>query len=497
MPTITLEPSGKQIAVAAGTPLQDVLFEYGVEFPCGGHGQCKGCKIRILSGDVDSAPESRAILGKAEFSAGWRLACRSRAAGDVRIELAQWQTGILEDSANIEGRAGDGFGIAVDLGTTTLAAQLMDLASGKILGSASGLNPQGRHGADIMTRLEFALTQSGAKILRTLIRNEIFALSRQLLADAGISAAALRNIHIVGNSAMHHIFCGLDAAPLSRYPFEMAQCEGMIFSAADLGWDLPDSARIEFLPCMGGFVGSDILAGILAVNMHQSADPVALIDLGTNGEIAIGNRAKILVASTAAGPAFEGAKISMGMRASSGAISEVLPENGNFICRTIGGIMPPLGICGSGLVDAVSTALELGLISASGRFRDGGDQLALCGPVSLSQQDIRELQSAKGAIAAGFEIVLKQMGITKKEVATVHLAGAFGNYVRPQSAVAIGLIPIPFERILPAGNSALRGAKLSLYQKRDIAEIMALVRHIPLGGAPDFQDIYVKNMLFP
>jgi uncharacterized 2Fe-2S/4Fe-4S cluster protein (DUF4445 family) len=256
---------------------------------------------------------------------------------------------------------------------------------------------------------------------------------------------------------------------------------------------------VHFLPCLGGFVGSDILAGILATGLHESAELAALIDLGTNGEIVVGNRERMLCASTAAGPAFEGARISQGMRAATGAISEVHLQHGHVKCHVLGG-GAPRGICGSGLVDAVAAGLELKLVLPSGRLASG-DALKLAAPVVLTQRDIRELQLAKGAIAAGLRLLVQQWGAGLDDLSRLHLAGAFGNYIRYPSARRIGLLDLPQEKVQAAGNTALLGAKLALF---DLArhhgaypEIVSKIRHLPLHEDAGFQDTFVEQMSFP
>ena len=254
-----------------------------------------------------------------------------------------------------------------------------------------------------------------------------------------------------------------------------------------------------FLPCLGSFVGSDILAGVLATRLRKSRQLAALIDLGTNGEILVGNHERMLCASTAAGPAFEGARISMGMRAATGAISEVRVWDGRLQCHVLGNVAPR-GICGSGLVDAVAAGLELGWISPTGRLTRG-DSLALAGPVSLNQRDIRELQLAKGAIAAGLRILLEQWGATKADLSQVFLAGAFGNYINHASARRIGLLDFTADRVRPAGNTALLGAKLALFSLPEhdpvYAEMRAKVRHVSLNEDTRFQETFVEEMAFP
>jgi uncharacterized 2Fe-2S/4Fe-4S cluster protein (DUF4445 family) len=234
--------------------------------------------------------------------------------------------------------------------------------------------------------------------------------------------------------------------------------------------------------------------------MHESPSLVGLVDLGTNGEIAFGNRERIVCASTAAGPAFEAGRISMGMQATTGAITEVTIEEGQLCCRVMGGTAPR-GICGSGLVDAVAAALELGWIEPNGRLTSGGDRLALAPPVTLTQRDIRQLQLAKGAVAAGIRILLDRLGAEVGGVSRLYLAGAFGNYVKPASARRIGLIDFPDESVEPAGNTALLGAKLALltHESDDLgfSAIRKSIDHMSLAADPHFQEIFVAETVFP
>jgi uncharacterized 2Fe-2S/4Fe-4S cluster protein (DUF4445 family) len=266
--------------------------------------------------------------------------------------------------------------------------------------------------------------------------------------------------------------------------------------AQDLGWGINPSARILFLPPIAGYVGSDILAGIIATGMDVSPALSALIDLGTNGEIVVGNSERLTCCSTAAGPAFEGARIYMGMRAATGAISAVDAVDGGFRCRVLGGV-PPKGICGSGLVDAAAAALELGRIAPGGRLSDGSAWLPLCGPVRISQTDIRELQLAKGAIAAGIGTLLHHLGKRPDDLEEIFLAGAFGNYVNVTSARRIGLLPFKEDRITLAGNTALRGAKIELFRERDLTPLARRIEHVNVNEVEGFQDRYVEAMVFP
>jgi uncharacterized 2Fe-2S/4Fe-4S cluster protein (DUF4445 family) len=372
----------------------------------------------------------------------------------------------------------------------------LDLRTADVLAVSTGLNSQAQHGADIMSRLEYAVSMKGQESLQSLIRGQIGDMIRQMLEAARDRMTPLRQIVLVGNTVMHHLFCGLDVEPLSRYPFEPADAGEQNFRPSQLGWDIDDSVVVRFLPCLGGFVGSDILAGILATKLHESSSLSALMDLGTNGEIVVGTRNQLLCASTAAGPAFEGARISMGMRAATGAISEVSADAGVVTCRTLGGV-EPRGVCGSGLVDAIATGRQLAMIKPNGRLTTG-EVFPLKGDVSLSQWDIRELQMAKGAIAAGLKILLRAMDASVEDLDCLYLAGAFGNYINLSSGRRIGLLKVPLERIQPSGNTALLGAKIALCSScKGYSQILEKTKHISLHETEGFQDVYVDEMAFP
>jgi uncharacterized 2Fe-2S/4Fe-4S cluster protein (DUF4445 family) len=320
----------------------------------------------------------------------------------------------------------------------------------------------------------------------------------KLVRNSGIDGNRVIDVCIVGNTVMHHLFSGLDVAPLSQYPFQSPTIGIQLFESSQLGWSAVPKSTIRFLPCLGSFVGSDILAGILATNIHKSEELVCLIDLGTNGEIVIGNKERLLFCSTAAGPAFEGSCISMGMRATTGAIVQVTDSNGSFECRVLGNV-PPKGICGSGLVDAVAVGLTTRHIREDGKINAESAVVSLCPPVQLTQGDIRELQVAKAAIAAGVQILTKNLGSTVSDLTKVYLAGAFGNYIDRSNAFRIGLLPVPPAKIQPSGNSALLGAKLALFQANEdiYTQIRNLGHHVELNLDEQFQEIFINEMLFP
>jgi uncharacterized 2Fe-2S/4Fe-4S cluster protein (DUF4445 family) len=497
---IKLQPLGKTVEVERGVPLQEVLFAFGVEFPCGGHGRCKTCRVRVLSGSLPVGSDQTAILSPVELSEGWRLACRCFAIDDLTLEIDQWEIPVLSDDSALHFKPGTGTGIAVDLGTTTLVAQLVNLQSGQVLAVKTGLNPQAVYGGDVMSRIHFALSPEGSSRMKNLIREKIGELLHGLWSSADPMPDEVREIAIVGNTVMHHLFCGIDVTPLAHYPFQPRDDGLQVFQNTDLGWQLPGNPLVRFLPCVGGFVGSDILAGVMATRLDEGEGLSGLIDLGTNGEVVLASRGKILCASTAAGPAFEGARIRMGMRAATGAIAEVRSTPEGIRCRVLGG-GAPRGICGSGLVDAIATALDHRWIENNGRFTGGVEALEICPPVSLYQSDVRELQLAKGAIAAAVRLLLKRLGAEPGDLSQLFLAGAFGNYVDRASARRIGLIDFPEEKIHSAGNTALLGAKLALFEEHcgevRYESLRRRIEHVPLFPDPDFHEVFVECMAFP
>jgi uncharacterized 2Fe-2S/4Fe-4S cluster protein (DUF4445 family) len=498
--TVLLEPLGRSLSVKRGAELKDILYEYGVEFACGGKGRCKSCRVRVLEGELEADERMARLLAPEELKGGWRLACMCRVSGPVTLEVAAYRAVILSDQRPLDFVPGDGFGIAIDLGTTTLVGQLLDLGSGKTLAVTTALNPQTAQGGDVMSRVQLALSAEGSGKLRSSIRGKLGELVAELVGTGGIEPNRLKSVVLVGNTVMHHLFGGIDIHSLSRYPFQPEHLGSVEMKASGLGWSLPEAVDIRFLPCLGGFVGSDVLAGIAATGLYRRQAPGGLVDLGTNGEIVIGDRSGLLCASTAAGPAFEGGRISMGMRAATGAIDSVTNEGGRLFCHVLGDA-EPRGICGSGLVDAVAAGLGLGAIEPSGRLARGEKKLRLAGPVELTQGDIRELQLSKAAIAAGIEILLGRLGLDLGRIERVYLAGAFGNYVDVGSARSIGLFPFPAAMVEPAGNTALLGAKLLLLAgedgERTIGEILGKTRHLSLAADPGFQETFVEQMGFP
>jgi uncharacterized 2Fe-2S/4Fe-4S cluster protein (DUF4445 family) len=459
-----------------GRRLAEQLREAGVEFPCGGEGICGGCRVRVVQGDVAVSEPMRQLLSEKELGEGWRLACMAEAAGPVTVEVEQWSARVLTDESGTAVESRRGWGVAVDLGTTTLVAQLVNLETGEIEAVETALNAQARFGADVMSRIQHELRHPGE--LTRVIREQLAAMLRRMAAGR-----KLTEVLLAGNTAMHHLFCGLDVSPLAAVPFLSPHLGARSFAADQLPWGAPTL----FLPCLGGFVGSDLLAGVVATRLDRKPDRQGLFDVGTNGEIVIAWRKSLRCASTAAGPAFEGGRIRHGMRACTGAIDAVRLEDGRLVPHVIGDA-PPRGICGSGLVDAAARALEAGLLLPSGRLVR--NPLPLAEGIELTQSDIRQLQLAKGAMAAGLKMLAR--GVTR-----LRLAGAFGNYLHLGSARRIGLLPEDVE-VEPAGNAALRGVRMLLLEpssrEQRIARILAMTEHVELAADAAFQEIFAESM---
>jgi uncharacterized 2Fe-2S/4Fe-4S cluster protein (DUF4445 family) len=489
--TIRLHPIGKEIIVNDQTPLIDVLHEFGIEFPCGGKGTCGKCKVRLLEGDLKITESHRQKLEKLALANDWKLACFSQCSSDIMLEVEQFNHLILADESEFEFIPQQGYGVAVDLGTTTIVAQLIDLSTSKVLAVETILNPQLKFGADLISRIQACLDGNAAemtRIIRSTIGNMIGLMQKKHEVE-------IRKVAIVGNTIMQLIFSNCDVTPLSMYPFHTKDLGMKLFSHDSLDWKFMVNEKVQFYPSIGSFVGSDILAGIAATRLHAKKEYTALIDLGTNGEIVLGNKQNIVCASTAAGPAFEGANISMGMRAETGAISSLNLVDGKMEASIIGNTVAK-GICGSALIDAVSILRKLDLIGMFGEINSGEDHIHLSGKVSLTQKDINEFQLAKAAIAAGLTILAKNLSIELTDIDTIYIAGGFGNYINLKHVSDLGMIELPEEKIHKMGNTALIGAKIFLFSDQTtINEILSKTTHINLEGDPNFQDIYVDKML--
>ncbi|NOX66675.1 MAG: ATP-binding protein [Chlorobi bacterium] len=490
---LRIEPLGKELLVNKGTPLKDIIFEYGVEFPCGGEGTCGGCKVKLLAGDVKDPGKHEELNYKLGLEPEYRLACISELVEDITLEIPQFESIILADNTQFAFIPRENYGIALDIGTTTLVAQLIDLSTGQVMAVQTSRNPQTRYGSDIMSRVLHGLTEEGSAELKKLIRDETHRLVKLLLDGKDVT---LKKIVLVGNSVMHHLFCGFNVQPLSMYPFETTNNKSTEYTSKDLRWDLADGVKIIFARPIASFIGSDIYAGIIASGMDKNPHLTALIDLGTNGEVVVGNNEKMVCASTAAGPAFEGANIHMGMSAMSGAISSVSLSNSQIDYHVIGN-QEALGICGSGLIDAVAVFLQNGALDSGGALANQDERLKIGERVYLTQKDVREFQLAKGALSAGLQILVNKLGRTLSDITRVYIAGGFGNFINLENVVRLGMLEIDEYKIQKLGNSALIGAKMLLFtDDYSFENVLTKIEHISLDADENFQDIFVEKMFF-
>jgi len=599
-------PDGNEVRVPSGTPIFDAASWNGIaiDSTCGGHGTCKKCKVRIVSGDVPVGTIDPRAFSADELRDGWRLACRAGARGDLVVEVPPLQTrpkaalvgvgrhvilrpsvqkrhlvldeptledqrpdlqrvldalddlepyasvqllrtlggtlrkanfdvtAVVCDQELIELEPGDTterrFAIAFDLGTTTVVATLLDLGGGQPLAVRSMLNRQQPYGADVITRISATMMDERALgALRDRAHETMAALVAEVLAEAEVDALEVYEITVCGNVTMMQLALGIDPEPLSMAPFVVATHEFPPVRAVEFGVAVHPRAPAFVFPSLGAYVGGDIVAGMLATGLTRDRRLRLFIDVGTNSEIALGSVDRVLATAAPAGPAFEAAQIRCGMRAADGAIEGVRIDGDALELEVIGDVAP-IGMCGSGLVDAVAGLVHCGLLDHSGRFMPDeqaaerlpglGSRLTKIGEervfvlnwsdsgepaesVFLSQRDVRELQFAKASIATGWNILLADLGVAADEITQVLLAGSFGAYLTPLSAVRIGLVPrLALPRIVSAGNVAGEGAKIAALSRRERAEaesILVEVEYVELSGRADFNDLFIDQLAFP
>jgi uncharacterized 2Fe-2S/4Fe-4S cluster protein (DUF4445 family) len=456
-----------------------------------------------------------------------RVLGRTLRAADYKV------TAVIVDDVLIDVEPGDTtgalHGIAFDLGTTTVVATLLDLTTGTPAAVAAMLSKQQPFGADVITRISSVmLNPANLGRLTGLAHETMNQLAAEVCQEAGVDPASVYEIAMAGNATMTHLALGIDPEPLGVAPFILAARQMPEVLAADLGVSVHPRARAMVFPAFGAYVGGDITAGLLAAGMNRDARTRLFIDIGTNCEIVLGSRDWLLATAAPAGPAFEGAAIRCGMRAADGAIEVVTVTPDGLELKVIGDA-EPAGLCGSGLVDAVAGLVGVGLLDRSGRFAAEEDAAAIApglagrltslgaervfvlhwtgkpgdvaSSIYLSQRDVRELQFAKAAIATGWNILLAEAGLGQADVQQVLLAGSFGSYLSPSSAIRLGLVPrLPVPRIVSAGNVAGEGAKMALLSRRERAGALALleeVKYVELSDRTDFNDAFVDQLAFP
>ncbi len=499
---VLIKPQNISIEANENETLLSVQIRAGLspDAPCGGQGTCGKCLVTVITGD-----NTRKIV----------KACQYKISEDITIELSSstQSSKILEYGIRRTVEAAPyvkcEYGIAFDIGTTTVVSYLIDLKNARRIAHASTLNPQRQFGADVISRCEYAL-ENGVEKLSSAIRNAMNELIEKTCSDAGIKNTDINLISVVGNTCMHHLFLNIDPKPFTIAPYEAVVKDEIIMKASDAGLKASDDAALLVLPNIAGFVGADTVGCILATEFDKLEDLSLMIDIGTNGEMVMGNKEHLIACSTAAGPAFEGAKIDCGMRGAEGAIDHVSYADGKFNCHVIGNC-ESMGICGSGLMDAVAAALEAEIIDETGKISlDNENVFALADSnqpaikltdnVYLSQKDIREVQLAKGAIAAGIELMAEELKIKINDIKKVYIAGAFGNYMDPHSACRIGLIPAVLEgKINMIGNAAGEGSIIALINYNEFLHAQKLrdnIDFIELASSPDFQDIFIDNLMF-
>ncbi|GAB4279059.1 MAG: ASKHA domain-containing protein [Deferrisomatales bacterium] len=555
MPTITVLPWDKRVEARPGETLLAALQRAGVdiESPCNGQGICGRCGVWVS--DPHRVPETpHRTIGADQAAQGLRLACRVTAEGDLEVVLpegAALNARILEGekisgvvlapAVRVQAEGGrfllryedgpaeplegweDGWvpkGLAVDIGTTTLVVSLFSLATGEELATASCLNPQTRFGHDVLSRIQKGSTPEGLRELAEAVRGGIGRLVEETCAASGSDPREVLDAVLGGNTTMLQLAAEIDPAPLGRLPFAVGLESDRVYPASRFGLRLHPRARVYVPPVAHAFVGSDITAGLLSCPGFFDGDrPLLFVDIGTNGEMALSSGGQWLVTSTAAGPAFEAMGLSSGMRAATGAVEAVSTDGETLEVRTVDGV-PPKGICGSGILDLVAVLLELEVIDPTGRMREPGETQGLPPAVAerltlfegqpafrlgegvtFTQQDVRQIQLAKGAIRTGIDMLLSETGVPLEGLEAVVLAGAFGYHLRPKSLETIGLLPPGAgSKVTFAGNTSRTGCAqmlLDASSRRALGERMGRVRHVSLAEGLEFQERFVENLAFP
>ncbi len=515
---IVFTDSGIEADLVAGKTILSYAQELGIELnaPCGGEGTCGQCLV-----EVESTPGALSRKTKAERqfirNDGHRLACQARIRSTEvpiyvripRIAYCILETGefwpipvepfvhregdrVFYESTDINSYTGELHGITLDIGTTTLVMYLVDLETGAVLSVISRENPQKKYGNNVISRIEFART--GQRLLEREIRIAVNEMIAQLTER--------RNVYelvVVGNPVMRDLFFGSSVQSLGISPYEPLSTEPVRKTASELGLATNPNARVYGLPLVGSFVGADALAVILSTGMYKHKGISMAIDIGTNTEIVLGNQNRLIATSCAAGPAFEGCSVQFGLGSVSGAINEVWLVNGKVSYRTIHQAKP-IGICGSGLIDALAVLLENSMINGRGKFRGDTRAFQITDTIRLVEADIDKLNLAKSAVSVGIKILLERYGIELTDLDRIYLAGAFGYYINLENAMRIGLLPpIALEKVKKVGNAAIEGARHALISrtKREEAEALAKrIEHIKLEQVENFQEKFIGELYF-
>jgi uncharacterized 2Fe-2S/4Fe-4S cluster protein (DUF4445 family) len=528
---IDWQPVGRRIEVPEGKTLLEAAQAAGVELVsvCGGGGTCRGCLVRLAEGRLTPLSlEEQATLDADEIHRGYRLACQAVPTSDVVVDippesLTTPQRLQVEDVFDLKPSAVPAstlpvYGLAFDIGTTKLAGFLVELNSGHILARTGQMNPQIAYGEDVIARIVYCNEhENGRTVLQTRLVETLNRMIGNLCSEAHLQSIDITEMVAVGNTVMHHLFAGLPVQQLGTAPYLPAVTEAMTLGAGDVGLALAVETPVYLPPNIAGYVGADHVAVWVATEMAQTAQTVLALDIGTNTEVGLVHRGHFLSCSCASGPAFEGAHIRDGMRAAPGAIERVQMENDRVKVHTIGN-QPAVGICGSGILDAVAQLLKAGAIDQTGNYQashplvrtpQNGRRECLLVPASqtghgrdvvVNRKDVNEIQLAKGAIRTGTEILLYDAGIKDDNIDLFIIAGAFGTYLDLESAIRIGMFPdLPRERFKQVGNAAGAGARRMLISpdhRRIAEELSRQIDYVELTTHPKFTETFVQEILF-
>lgn len=509
--TILTESGAKVISADPGRTLLDVIRAQDglpVHAPCGGQGTCKKCTVYL----TDREGERSVLACRTQAEEG--MVVRLPAVEPLEVEL----NADGEDILPIQPDAGlSGYGVACDVGTTTVVCHLMELSTGRRVATVGEGNAQRPYGGDVIARIKASMEGRRGALTAAIIA-QLSHMIEALCRTAHVALSEVKRMSIAANTTMLHLLTGLPPDGIGQAPFRPESLFGDEWDARRLG--LPFDGPVYLLPAVSGYVGGDITADLLAVGMDEETAPVLLIDVGTNGEMALGCGDHFTCCSTAAGPAFEGAQIHCGMTAAPGAISAVEYREGKVVCSVIGG-GEAVGLCGSGLIDAMAVMLTVGAVDETGRMYDidedegeipeaalpylflldGNPAFRLSGQVCVTQADVRKLQLGKGAIAAGVRVLMDTYGAGFEQISGLLLAGGFGSYIRPASAARIGLIPAELLSVTRAvGNTAAGGAQMALVSsaaRRKLSALQRNMKYYELSGLAAFNDAYMEAMMFP
>jgi len=483
VPKLRILPQNIEIAVSENRNLLEVFREVNMDLnaPCGGKGTCGKCRVTIDGRDA--------------------LACQTAISRDMTVtvpgnaKLQILQTGI--QGSTVIDPVKEGYLLAVDIGTTSVVCFLLDGANGKELAKSSMRNPQGSFGADVISRIQAALRGAMEQETRC-IREGVQALIQEVCSEAGITPDKISVVAVVGNPAMQQLFLGILPQNLVEIPFAPVLTEARVISCERILPVCP-GAQLLIVPNISGYIGADTLGCVLSTGLHENNEITLLVDVGTNGEMVLGSKDRMIACSTAAGPALEGANIRFGMCAAEGAIDHVWLKNGVIECSVIGS-GEAKGICGSGLIDAIAVGLETGLLNSRGRIQNREHVFFLTDTVYLTQEDVRQVQMAKGAIYAGVLLMAKQLQIEITDIHKILLAGAFGNYMNPESACRIGLLPEALlDRVEAVGNAAGSGAKILACDQKQLLlsqQLCERIEFLELAGLPEFSRTFARAMNF-